>query len=80
MMVNNEIGVRQPVEEIGKKDIATTCVSTCVYQNLFPSLPSSGELCRSKRVFFHTDAAQVTITCHSDSILHGDDVIGDCRL
>lgn len=33
MTVNNEIGVRQPVEEIG-------------------------ELCRSKKVFFHTDAAQ----------------------
>ncbi|CAF3964290.1 unnamed protein product [Rotaria sp. Silwood2] len=33
MMVNNEIGVRQSVKEIGK-------------------------LCRSKKVFFHTDAAQ----------------------
>ncbi|CAF3784360.1 unnamed protein product [Rotaria sordida] len=33
MMVNNEIGVRQPIKEIGK-------------------------LCRSKKVFFHTDAAQ----------------------
>jgi cysteine desulfurase len=33
MMVNNEIGVVQPVDEIGK-------------------------LCRSKKVFFHTDAAQ----------------------
>ena len=33
MTVNNEIGVRQPVEEIGK-------------------------LCRSKKIFFHTDAAQ----------------------
>ncbi|CAF0922076.1 unnamed protein product, partial [Didymodactylos carnosus] len=33
MTVNNEIGVRQPVKEIGK-------------------------LCRSKKVFFHTDAAQ----------------------
>lgn len=33
MTVNNEIGVRQPVQEIG-------------------------ELCRSKKVFFHTDAAQ----------------------
>jgi cysteine desulfurase len=33
MMVNNEIGVKQPVEEIGK-------------------------LCRSKKIFFHTDAAQ----------------------
>ncbi|KAF7991714.1 hypothetical protein HCN44_010515 [Aphidius gifuensis] len=33
MTVNNEIGVRQPVEEIGK-------------------------LCRDKKVFFHTDAAQ----------------------
>ncbi|XP_033169936.1 cysteine desulfurase, mitochondrial [Drosophila mauritiana] len=33
MTVNNEIGVRQPVDEIGK-------------------------LCRSRRVFFHTDAAQ----------------------
>ncbi|KAI9483325.1 MAG: cysteine desulfurase [Benjaminiella poitrasii] len=33
MTVNNEIGVMQPIEEIG-------------------------ELCRSKKVFFHTDAAQ----------------------
>lgn len=33
MMVNNEIGVRQPVEDIGR-------------------------ICRSKGVFFHTDAAQ----------------------
>ncbi|XP_060563859.1 cysteine desulfurase-like isoform X2 [Ruditapes philippinarum] len=33
MTVNNEIGVRQPVEDIGK-------------------------LCRSKKIFFHTDAAQ----------------------
>jgi cysteine desulfurase len=33
MAVNNEIGVLQPVDEIGR-------------------------LCRSKRVFFHTDAAQ----------------------
>lgn len=33
MMVNNEIGVRQPVDEIGA-------------------------LCRKKKVFFHTDAAQ----------------------
>jgi cysteine desulfurase len=33
MAVNNEIGVIQPIDEIGK-------------------------LCRSKRVFFHTDAAQ----------------------
>lgn len=35
MFVNNEIGVVQPIEEIGK-------------------------LCRSKKVFFHTDAAQAT--------------------
>ncbi|CAF3895516.1 unnamed protein product, partial [Rotaria magnacalcarata] len=33
MMINNEIGVLQPIKEIGK-------------------------LCRSKKVFFHTDAAQ----------------------
>ncbi|XP_072024693.1 cysteine desulfurase-like [Amphiura filiformis] len=33
MTVNNEIGVRQPVEEIGK-------------------------MCRAKKIFFHTDAAQ----------------------
>jgi len=34
MAVNNEIGTRQPIEEIG-------------------------ELCRSKKIFFHTDAAQM---------------------
>lgn len=33
MLVNNEIGVRQPIEDIGR-------------------------VCRSKKVFFHTDAAQ----------------------
>ncbi len=33
MMVNNEIGVIQPIREIG-------------------------ELCRSKRIYLHTDAAQ----------------------
>lgn len=33
MAVNNEIGVKQPIAEIGK-------------------------LCREKKVFFHTDAAQ----------------------
>ena len=39
MMVNNEIGVQQPVDEIG-------------------------QLCRSKKIFFHTDAAQVNIKKH----------------
>ena len=33
MMVNNEIGVKQPIKEIG-------------------------EMCRARKVFFHTDAAQ----------------------
>ena len=33
MLVNNEIGVIQPVEEIGK-------------------------ICRARKIFFHTDAAQ----------------------
>jgi cysteine desulfurase len=45
--VNNEIGVMQPIEEIGK-------------------------LCRSKQVFFHTDAAQsvgkVPVDVHKNSI------------
>ena len=36
MMVNNEIGVIQPVEEIGK-------------------------ICRARKIFFHTDAAQVIL-------------------
>ena len=35
-MVNNEIGVIQPVEEIGK-------------------------ICRARKIFFHTDAAQVIL-------------------
>ena len=35
MLVNNEIGVIQPVEEIGK-------------------------ICRARKIFFHTDAAQVS--------------------
>ena len=33
MYVNNEIGVRQPIEEIG-------------------------QICRDRKIFFHTDAAQ----------------------
>jgi len=41
MAVNNEIGVRQPIEEIGK-------------------------ICRSKGVFFHTDAAQAVGKIHID--------------
>jgi len=46
MTVNNEIGVLQPVEEIGK-------------------------LCRSKKVFFHTDAAQAVgkIPLNVDKVL-----------
>ncbi len=47
MYVNNEIGVIQPIEEIGK-------------------------LCRSKRIFFHTDAAQavgkIPINVNKDKI------------
>jgi cysteine desulfurase len=51
MMVNNEIGVRQPIKEIG---IELFCYSFVVlYLFLFV-----GKLCRSKKVFFHTDAAQ----------------------
>lgn len=41
MAVNNEIGVKQPLSEIGK-------------------------LCRSKKVFFHTDAAQALGKIHLD--------------
>ncbi|CAB0041454.1 unnamed protein product [Trichogramma brassicae] len=41
MTVNNEIGVRQPIEEIGR-------------------------LCREKKIFFHTDAAQAIDDIHQD--------------
>ena len=44
MMVNNEIGVIQPVEEIGK-------------------------ICRARKIFFHTDAAQVCPLCLFPSFL-----------
>lgn len=54
MTVNNEMGVKQPIEEIGNH--LSTHEDTCFYSGLFIC---TGELCRAKKVFFHTDAAQV---------------------
>lgn len=57
MTVNNEIGVQQPVKEIG---MLSLCVSTHPCKQA-DKISHVGELCRSRRVFFHTDAAQVHV-------------------
>lgn len=76
MTVNNEIGVKQPIEEIGNRGntqtLRTTMSGNPISETslvpiqfsrqalgspkLFPCFP--GRICRSKGVFFHTDAAQ----------------------
>ena len=48
MYVNNEIGVTQPVKEIG-------------------------EICRQHKIYFHTDAAQVSLKVgDNDTLVVGD--------
>lgn len=57
MAINNEIGVKQPIKEIGKIYFLNSDCSCAVSR--FVMLENVlGELCRSKGVFFHTDAAQ----------------------
>lgn len=56
MAVNNEIGVKQPIKEIGKVYCFFT-MSVSAFSNTSKFF-ITGELCRSKGVFFHTDAAQ----------------------
>lgn len=61
MTINNEIGVKQPIKEIG--NLYYQHHSLNIYLSVFISPLSmmfliSGHLCRSKNVFFHTDAAQ----------------------
>ncbi|UYV76029.1 NFS1 [Cordylochernes scorpioides] len=52
MTVNNEIGVKQPIKEIAKLHIGY------LFEYWSPPWCDAGALCRSKKVFFHTDAAQ----------------------
>lgn len=49
MAVNNEIGVRQPLKDIGWLRKFSSEMKLNNYL---------GELCRKKKVHFHTDAAQ----------------------
>lgn len=74
MTVNNEIGVKQPIKEISNYGISFLTpninqksyfwniqVSDCVWSKPINNLLAfffTGLLCRSKGVFFHTDAAQ----------------------
>lgn len=62
MTVNNEIGVRQPIEEIGmilvNDFLQFTVIWICFKSFSYICVLMSGKLCRSKKVFFHTDAAQ----------------------
>lgn len=62
MSVNNEIGVKQPIKEIGRL-CSTGGGSDLVFWtketiNWDYHLLSTGHICRSKGVFLHTDAAQ----------------------
>ncbi|UYV76028.1 NFS1 [Cordylochernes scorpioides] len=52
MTVNNEIGVKQPIKEIAMLHIGS------ISEYWSPPWCDAGALCRSKKVFFHTDAAQ----------------------
>lgn len=57
MAVNNEIGVKQPIKEIGI--IYFLLLPVVIFSDVLKHLKIvTGELCRSKGVFFHTDAAQ----------------------
>lgn len=68
MTVNNEIGVQQPIGEIGKHGITYMFPARPIKEKSYSwfknlafitiSLFSTGRICRSKGVFLHTDAAQ----------------------
>lgn len=64
MTVNNEIGVKQPIEEIGMfkylfmHSLEKKKPLLLLNSNLHIFLKFLGQLCRSKNVFLHTDAAQ----------------------
>lgn len=62
MTINNEIGIKQPIKDIGtnlgyqRNSQCSQLSSLAAFMLLL--LVISGHLCRSKNVFFHTDAAQ----------------------
>lgn len=58
MTVNNEIGVKQPIEEIGNHGDACGIVEVVFLKHPQTLSFFPGRICRSRGVFFHTDAAQ----------------------
>ena len=55
MGVNNEIGVQQPLAEIGKGQSYILRYHTLLAPIFYKKL---GAMCRKSKVFFHCDAAQ----------------------